>query len=95
MADRAVGKCFDGLGAMRAGAASQLLVDYLEPERRHILDYVLTPNYGEALPHFQVNLGGDHHSNDVTKRLSFPKRVKNEVVQYWHRKACISDFGYV
>ena len=37
---------FDGIGALSAGASSRLLVDYPEPQRSEILDYLFTPGFG-------------------------------------------------
>lgn len=40
------GRIFDGLGAVSAGASSRLLIDYPEPQRSQILNYLLKPKYG-------------------------------------------------
>jgi hypothetical protein len=40
------GRTFDGVGALSAGASSRLLIDYPEPQRSQILDYLFKPNYG-------------------------------------------------
>ena len=58
------GRVFDGLGAASAGASSRLLVDYPEPERSQILDYLFKPGYGAALQHLKVEVGGDVNSTD-------------------------------
>ena len=39
------GRGFDGIGAISAGASSQLLIDYPEPQRGEILDYLFKPNF--------------------------------------------------
>lgn len=39
-----VGRTFDGLGAASAGASSRLLIDYPEPYRSQILDYLFKSN---------------------------------------------------
>jgi hypothetical protein len=36
---------FDGIGAVSAGASSRLLIDYPEPQRSQILDYLFKPDY--------------------------------------------------
>lgn len=61
---KGAGRTFDGLGALSAGASSRLLVDYPEPYRSQILDYLFKPNYGAALQHFKVEIGGDANSTD-------------------------------
>jgi hypothetical protein len=59
-----VGRVFDGLGAASAGASSRLLIDYPEPQRSQILDYLFKPGYGAALQHLKVEVGGDVNSTD-------------------------------
>jgi O-glycosyl hydrolase len=61
---QAQGKVFDGLGALSAGASSRLLIDYPEPQRSQILDYLFKPGYGAALQHLKVEVGGDVNSTD-------------------------------
>jgi hypothetical protein len=58
------GPVFDGLGAASAGASSRLLIDYPEPQRSQILDYLFKPDYGAALQHLKVEIGGDVNSTD-------------------------------
>jgi hypothetical protein len=61
---RSKGRLFDGLGAVSAGASSRLLVDYPEPQRSQILDYLFKPAYGAALQHLKVEIGADVNSTD-------------------------------
>ena len=61
---QAAGRTFEGLGALSAGASSRLLIDYPEPQRSQILDYLFKPNYGAALQHLKVEIGGDTNSTD-------------------------------
>ena len=58
------GRIFDGLGAASAGASSRLLIDYPEPQRSEILDYLFKPAYGAALQHLKVEIGADVNSTD-------------------------------
>ncbi|HEX4169433.1 MAG TPA: hypothetical protein VHZ55_28560 [Bryobacteraceae bacterium] len=58
------GRTFDGIGAVSAGASSRLLVDYPEPQRSQILDYLFKPHYGASLQHLKVEVGGDVNSTD-------------------------------
>src|SRR5258708_38365565 len=53
------GRIFDGIGALSAGASSRLLIDYQEPYRSQILDYLFKPGYGAALQHLKVEIGCD------------------------------------
>jgi hypothetical protein len=61
---KAKGRVFDGLGAASAGASSRLLIDYPEPQRSQILDYLFKPGYGAALQRLKVEIGGDVNSTD-------------------------------
>jgi hypothetical protein len=62
--EKGTGRVFDGLGAVSAGASSRLLIDYPEPYRSQILDYLFKPNYGAALQHLKVENGEDTNSTD-------------------------------
>lgn len=61
---RGTGRIFDGLGAVSAGASSRLLIDYPEPQRTQILDYLFKPGYGASLQRLKVEIGGDVNSTD-------------------------------
>lgn len=61
---KATGRVFDGLGAASAGASSRLLIDYPEPQRSQILDYLFKPGYGAALQRLKVEVGADVNSTD-------------------------------
>jgi len=58
------GRIFEGIGALSAGASSRLLIDYPEPQRGEILDYLFKPNFGAALQINKVEIGGDMNSTD-------------------------------
>jgi hypothetical protein len=58
------GRQFDGIGAASAGASSRLLIDYPEPYRSQVLDYLFKPNYGASLQHLKVEIGADVNSTD-------------------------------
>jgi O-glycosyl hydrolase len=60
----AEGRTFDGVGALSAGGSSRLLIDYPEPQRSQILDYLFKPGYGAALQILKVEIGGDTNSTD-------------------------------
>jgi hypothetical protein len=61
------GLVFEGLGALSAGASSRLLIDYPEPQRGEILDFLFKPKFGAALQHLKVEIGGDVDSTDGTE----------------------------
>src|SRR5688572_19971227 len=57
------GRTFDGVGAVSGGGGnSRLLIDYPEPQRSQILDYLFRPNYGASLQLLKVEIGGDTNS---------------------------------
>jgi hypothetical protein len=56
------GRVFDGIGGVSGGGSSRLLIDYPEPYRSRILDYLFKPNYGASLQSLKVELGGDEDS---------------------------------
>ena len=59
----AAGRTFDGIGAVSGGGGnSRLLIDYPEPQRTQILDYLFRPNYGAAMQILKVEIGGDTYS---------------------------------
>jgi len=57
------GRVFDGVGAISGGGGnSRLLIDYPEPQRGDILDYLFKPGYGAAMQILKVEIGGDTNS---------------------------------
>lgn len=68
------GGIFQGIGALSAGASSRLLVDYPEPYRSQILDYLFKPNYGAALQHLKIEIGADVNSTDGSEPSSMRSR---------------------
>src|SRR5882757_4184380 len=57
------GRTFDGVGAISGGGGnSRLLIDYPEPERSQVLDYLFKPNYGAAVQMLKIEVGGDTNS---------------------------------
>ncbi|MGW1560838.1 NPCBM/NEW2 domain-containing protein [Streptomyces sp. NPDC002144] len=59
------GRTFDGIGAISGGGGnSRLLINYPEPQRGQILDYLFKPGYGASLHLLKVEIGGDTNSTD-------------------------------
>lgn len=57
------GRVLDGVGAISGGGGnSRLLIDYPEPQRSDILDYLFKPGYGAAMQMLKVEIGGDTNS---------------------------------
>ena len=55
---------FEGIGALSAGASSRLLIDYVEPQRSEILDFLFLPQYGAALQILKLEIGSGAQSTD-------------------------------
>ncbi|EGD72245.1 galactocerebrosidase [Salpingoeca rosetta] len=63
-----VGEPLDAIGGLSGGGAtSRLLIDYKEPQRSQILDYLFKPNFGASLHLLKVEIGGDSQSTDGTE----------------------------
>ncbi|MFH9075655.1 RICIN domain-containing protein [Streptomyces alboflavus] len=59
------GRVFDGVGAVGGGGGnSRLLIDYPEPQRSQILDYLFKPGYGASLQVLKVEIGADTNSTN-------------------------------
>ncbi|MFD1048073.1 galactosylceramidase, partial [Kibdelosporangium lantanae] len=56
---------FDGVGAISGGGGnSRLLVEYPEPQRSQILDYLFRPGFGAQVQLLKIEIGGDADSTD-------------------------------
>jgi len=66
---------FEGIGVVSAGASTRLLIDYPEPFRSQILDYLFLPNFGAGFQHLKVEIGGDINWNDteVSCNMALPE----------------------
>ncbi|XP_063078852.1 galactocerebrosidase [Engraulis encrasicolus] len=63
-----LGRRFDGIGGLSGGGAtSRLLINYEEPFRSQILDYLFKPNFGASLQILKVEIGGDAQTTDGTE----------------------------
>lgn len=56
------GRMYEGVGAVSAGASSRLLIDYPEPQRSQILDFLFKPGFGASFQHLKVEIGGGENS---------------------------------
>ena len=85
------GRTFEGIGGLSAGAASRLLIDYPEPQRAQILDFLFEPNFGAALQHLKVEIGGGVNSTwgsepshaDTRAELDYPRPESYERGYEW------------
>ena len=48
---------FEGIGAVSAGTSTRLLLDYPEPQRAQILDFLFKPTFGAGFQHLKVEIG--------------------------------------
>lgn len=63
----AVAAPFGGIGGLSAGAGTNLLHDYPQPQRDAVLDYLFKPGYAMSLNMVKVEIGGDVQSTDGTE----------------------------
>lgn len=82
-----MGRTFEGIGALSAGASSRLLMDYPEPYRSQILDFLFKPKYGASLQHLKVEIGGDVNSTCGTEpsHARTRKELENPKPEYFQR----------
>ena len=57
---------YDGHGGLADAGSSRLLMDYREPQRSQILDYLFLPSFGASLHMLKVEIAGDSQSTDGT-----------------------------
>jgi galactosylceramidase len=89
------GRMFEGIGAVSAGASSRLLIDYPEPYRSHILDYLFKPGFGAAFTYLKVEIGGDGNSTcgsepsfaRTSGELNSPNYLRG--YEYWLMKEAV------
>ena len=81
------GRIFDGIGMLSAGASSRLLIDYPEPQRSQILDYLFKPKFGASLHILKVEIGGDVNSTDGSEPCHARSReeMENPRREYFER----------
>jgi len=75
------GRIFEGIGAVSAGASSRLLIDYPEPYRSQVLDYLFKPHFGASLQHLKVEIGADVNSTDGSE----PSHMRSRSDQNYDR----------
>ena len=61
-----LGRRFDGVGALSAGASSAL-INYDAPVYSQLMDYLFRPRFGASLHILKVEIGGDAQSTDGTE----------------------------
>ena len=71
-------RVYDGVGAVLGGGGNaRYLMDYPEPERGQILDYLFKPGYGASLQLLKLEIGGGAGSSDGSEPSIEP--VKGQI----------------
>lgn len=88
---RGGGRTFEGIGAVSANATSKLLIDYPEPYRNEILDYLFKPNFGACLQNLKVEIGGGYNTigcepSFARTRAEMSNPHFNRGYEYWPLK---------
>ena len=82
------GRRFDGIGAVSGGGAtSRLLIEYPEPQRSQILDYLFKPDFGAALQVLYVEVGSDKNGTQGSEPSHARTREEfaNPKPEYYNR----------
>ena len=82
------GRRFDGIGAVSGGGAtSRLLIEYPEPQRSQILDYLFRPDFGAALQVLYVEIGSDKNGTQGSEPSHARTREEfaNPKPEYYNR----------
>lgn len=59
------------------GGNTKLLIDYPEPYRSDILDYLFKPNFGASFQELKIEIGGDINSTSGTEPSHARTRAEN------------------
>lgn len=100
---RTMGRTYEGIGALSAGASSKLLIDYPEPQRSQLLDLLFKPRHGAALQQLKVEIGGDvnstcgtepafAHTREEFARPDFRRGYERWLIEEAHRRSPAIQF---
>jgi hypothetical protein len=65
-----------GIGAVAGGGGTaRLLIDYPEPQRTQILDYLFKPGYGADIQILKLEIGGDAEATDAAEPSFWHSRL--------------------
>ena len=86
------GRTFEGIGGVSAGASTDLLYDYKDPYRDHILDILFKPKFGAGFQHLKVEMGGGENSTcgSEPSHAITREELKNPVsrgYEFWFMRA--------
>ncbi len=90
-------RTFEGIGAVSAGASSRLLIDYPEPQRGQILDFLFKPRFGAGFQHLKRPANATPGSFSIASRgriragseTGFPSRPPTGLPRFWKWRARI------
>ena len=79
---KGTGRIFDGIsGVNGGGGVGRLLINYPEPQRSEILDFLFKPNYGASLQGYKAEIGGDGNSTEGSE----PSHMHSEDDENYNR----------
>jgi hypothetical protein len=87
---RSSGRVFEGIGGVSAGASSRLLIDYPEPYRSQVLDYLFKPNYGAGFQHLKVEVGGPSHARTLDEFMNPKPEYFQRGYEWWLMKEAVA-----
>ena len=85
------GRTYEGIGAVSGNATSRLIIDYPEPYRSDIMDYLFKPDFGACLQHLKVEIGGGYNTigcepGFARTRTEMSRPNFNRGYEYWLMK---------
>jgi len=87
---KGTGRIFDGIcGVNAGGGVGRLLMNYPEPQRNEILDFLFKPNYGASFQGYKAEIGGDGNSTEGAEpshRHTADDENYNRGYQWWMMK---------
>ena len=87
-----LGRVYEGVGAVSAGASTRLLRDYADSARSDILDFLFKPKFGAGFQHLKVEIGGGENStcgsepSHAVTRAELANPVATRGYEYWLAK---------
>ena len=87
-----LGRAYEGVGAVSAGASTRLLFDYADPARADILDFLFKPKFGAGFQHLKVEIGGGENStcgsepSHAITRSELANPVSTRGYEFWLAK---------
>ena len=79
------GRVFEGMGAVSSSGNTRLLLDYPEPYRSDILDFLFKPKFGTSFQHLKVEIGGGENAGcgSEPSHAIVPEELSNPKPRGW------------